>query len=148
MEEPEATPMSRIGSQKDEEDPYSRSQEHFSDAQAELSGSSHSVRVEDDGAVDEDPGEELEPGIEFEKKEDYGLIAAEEPTTALGRVLRHLAILSLLMFASIWGTLTREGLVALNTYSGMSIKPVIWAQAFGCLVMGWTVANRAPLEIW
>ncbi|PWN37433.1 uncharacterized protein FA14DRAFT_110076, partial [Meira miltonrushii] len=64
------------------------------------------------------------------------------------RLLRHFAILGLLMFSSIWGLLAREGLIALNTYSGMSIEPTIWAQAVGCLVMGWNVANKEDLEKW
>lgn len=60
--------------------------------------------------------------------------------------LRHLSVLGLLTFSSIWGTLAREGLIALNTYDGRSISPTIWAQAVGCLVMGWTVANKPALE--
>lgn len=72
---------------------------------------------------------------------------AVEPSSAR-RLLRELAIISLLAFAAIWGTLTREGLVALNTYSGQSISPLIWAQAIGCLVMGWAVANKEALELW
>ncbi|KAN0063148.1 hypothetical protein ACQY0O_004312 [Thecaphora frezii] len=62
--------------------------------------------------------------------------------------LRHASILSLLAFASIWGTLAREALVALNTYSGQSVAPLVWAQAVGCLVMGWAVRNRKALEEW
>lgn len=95
---------------------------------------------------DEEAGRQLEPGVEFTPKKDYYLIEADEPTTATGKAFRHTSILALLAFASIWGTLTREGLVALNTYSGMSIAPTIWAQSFGCLVMGWAVANRQALE--
>lgn len=58
-----------------------------------------------------------------------------QPPSKLHRTLRLLAILGLLTNAAIWGTLTREGLIALNTYDGRSIQPVIWAQAVGCLVM-------------
>ncbi|SPO39502.1 uncharacterized protein PSFLO_04983 [Pseudozyma flocculosa] len=64
------------------------------------------------------------------------------------RIARHAGILSLLAFASIWGTLAREGLVALNTYDGQSIAPLIWAQSVGCLVMGWSIGNRKALEAW
>ncbi len=56
------------------------------------------------------------------------------------------ATLSLLVFFSLWGLLTREGLVALNTYAGQSIQPVIWAQAIGCLVMGWASANKRQID--
>ncbi len=65
----------------------------------------------------------------------------------LHRVMRHLAVLGLVALASIWGTLAREGLVALNTYDGQSVAPLVWAQAVGCLVMGLAVgANRQPIE--
>ncbi|ETS63208.1 hypothetical protein PaG_02991 [Moesziomyces aphidis] len=65
----------------------------------------------------------------------------------LHRIMRHLAVLGLMAFASIWGTLAREGLVALNTYDGQGVAPLVWAQAVGCLVMGLAVgANRKPIE--
>lgn len=97
---------------------------------------------------DEEPGLQLEPGVEHKEKTRFNLIAAEEPIERIDKVLRHVAILSLLVFASIWGTLAREGLIALNTYSGMSITPTIWAQSVGCLIMGWNIANREALEVW
>lgn len=97
---------------------------------------------------DEEPGRQLEPGVDFRPVPEYYLVEADEPKTLLGRALRHTAILSLLAFSSIWGTLAREGLIALNTYSGMSIAPTIWAQSVGCLIMGWAVANRQTLENW
>lgn len=74
-------------------------------------------------------------------------LSQKEPTSSQ-KALRHLSVLGLLAFSSIWGTLTREGLIALNTYDGKSISPVIWAQTVGCLVMGWTVANKEALEAW
>ena len=53
-------------------------------------------------------------------------------------------------FGSIWGTLTRLGLVALNTYDGQSIAPLVWAQAVGCLVYGYASHKRskAAIEGW
>ncbi|WFD03623.1 hypothetical protein MOBT1_002324 [Malassezia obtusa] len=56
----------------------------------------------------------------------------------------------LVAFASLWGTLTRLGLQGLNTYDGQSIEPLVWAQAVGCLVMGWVTysENRRVLERW
>lgn len=112
------------------------------------SGSSPTLQMEEDGVIDEEAGRQLEPGLEVERGARYDLIAAEDPKSSFDKILRHFAILSLLIFTAIWGTLTREGLVALNTYAGMSIKPVIWAQSVGCLVMGWAIANRDSLEIW
>ncbi|WFD35089.1 hypothetical protein MCUN1_001938 [Malassezia cuniculi] len=63
---------------------------------------------------------------------------------------RHCATLALLVVGAIWGTLARLGLVALNTYDGQSIEPTIWAQAVGCLIMGWVThpKNKAALEQW
>lgn len=66
---------------------------------------------------------------------------------AYHRLARHAAIVGLLMFSAIWGTLAREGMVALNTYDGESVAPLIWAQAVGCLIMGVAIgANREPIE--
>jgi CrcB protein len=96
----------------------------------------------------EEEGRQLEPGDGAGEEEKFYLIKANEPSTARGKIVRHAAILSLLVYASIWGTLAREGLVALNTYSGMSIEPTVWAQSVGCLVMGWSVANRKAFERW
>ena len=64
--------------------------------------------------------------------------------------LRHCATAALLIVGAIWGTLGRLGLVALNTYDGQSIEPTIWAQAMGCLVMGWVThpKNKATIEEW
>lgn len=74
--------------------------------------------------------------------------AENAPPPSKQPFLRHLAALSLISFFSIWGTLTREGLVALNTYDGMSIKPLIWAQAVGCFAMGWCIGNQKQIEGW
>jgi len=73
---------------------------------------------------------------------------APAPAPSNQPLLRHLAALSLITFFSIWGTLTREGLVALNTYNGNSVKPLIWAQAVGCLAMGWCIGNQKQIEGW
>ncbi|SPO23527.1 uncharacterized protein UTRI_02206 [Ustilago trichophora] len=64
------------------------------------------------------------------------------------KLLRHCSILGLLTLAAIWGTLAREGLVALNTYDGQSVFPLVWAQAVGCLIMGLAIgaANRRAIE--
>ncbi|CAO1616735.1 unnamed protein product [Sympodiomycopsis kandeliae] len=106
-----------------------------------------------------EPGRQVEPGRE-DMDEEQGKSRGPSSSTQdparndtsrpsrSDRTLRHLSVLGLLMFASIWGTLAREGLVALNTYDGSSITPVIWAQAVGCLIMGWTVANKQAIDDW
>lgn len=102
--------------------------------------------------ADEEPGEQLEPGEAAEEEklshDKHFVLLADEPGTVSLRVLRHLAILGLLSIASMFGFLAREGLVAMSTYDGMSVDPTIWAQAVGCLVIGYTIANRVALERW
>jgi hypothetical protein len=71
---------------------------------------------------------------------------APSGSSPYGSALQLLTTLSLLAFFSLWGLLTREGLVALNTYHGQSIQPLIWAQAIGCLVMGWAIANKGAVD--
>jgi CrcB protein len=67
--------------------------------------------------------------------------------------LDRLATVSSIVFFSIWGTLTRLGLSALFTYSGQLFQGVVWAQAWGCFVMGFMAAlpvspkRYAPLYI-
>ncbi|PWN19938.1 hypothetical protein BCV69DRAFT_283467 [Microstroma glucosiphilum] len=119
----------------------------FPSPAASYQGSSN--RVQREGTPTE-VGRQIEPfSAEEETAEETDKASNGEgdpPVSRLHATLRHCAILGLLAFASIWGTLTREGLIALNTYDGQSIKPVIWAQAVGCLVMGWTVANKEALD--
>ena len=61
-----------------------------------------------------------------------------------------LATAGAITLGSIWGTLARLGLVALNTYDGQSIAPLVWAQALGCLVFGYASHKRskAAIEGW
>lgn len=61
-----------------------------------------------------------------------------------------LATAGAITFGAIWGTLARLGLVALNTYDGQSIAPLVWAQAVGCLVLGYASHKRtkAAIEAW
>ncbi|KAF8974502.1 CrcB-like protein-domain-containing protein [Flammula alnicola] len=49
------------------------------------------------------------------------------------------------MPASILGALARLGLVALTTYDGQSIFPLAYAQAVGCLIMGFGVRFKEPI---
>lgn len=57
---------------------------------------------------------------------------------------------SLLVVGGVWGSLARLGLTALNMYDGQSIAPIVWAQAVGCVVMGFASQprTRAALEEW
>ncbi|RDB22475.1 Fluoride export protein 1 [Hypsizygus marmoreus] len=53
-------------------------------------------------------------------------------------------VLALLIPASAFGLLARLGLDALATYDGNSIFPLAYAQAVGCLVMGFAVGLKEP----
>ncbi|KAI0750734.1 CrcB-like protein-domain-containing protein [Daedaleopsis nitida] len=53
-------------------------------------------------------------------------------------------VIALLMPASVFGVLARLGLQAITTYDGMSIFPLAWVQAAGCLVMGFALALKEP----
>ncbi|KZT36852.1 hypothetical protein SISSUDRAFT_988521 [Sistotremastrum suecicum HHB10207 ss-3] len=49
------------------------------------------------------------------------------------------------MPASVLGTLTRLGILALCNYDGNDIFPLAWVQATGCFVMGFAVTLKDPL---
>lgn len=88
---------------------------------------------DDDAAETEEAGQQIEPT----RDESFHRRAA-----------RHLATVSLISFAAIWGTLARKGLSALNTYDGQSVTPLVWAQTVGCLVMGLAIGgtNQKTIE--
>jgi len=56
-----------------------------------------------------------------------------------------LAVVALLMPASVFGVLARLGLQALVTYDGRSIFPLAYVQAIGCLIMGIALRLKDPL---
>ncbi len=53
-------------------------------------------------------------------------------------------VIALLMPASVFGVLARLGLVALMDYDGHSVFPLAYAQAVGCLIMGFAIYLRKP----
>ncbi|KAJ7047306.1 CrcB-like protein-domain-containing protein [Mycena alexandri] len=55
-------------------------------------------------------------------------------------------VLALLMPFSVLGVLARLGLSALATYSGQSIFSLAYAQATGCLIMGFCLALKEPFS--
>jgi hypothetical protein len=54
-------------------------------------------------------------------------------------------VVVLLMPASVFGVLARLGLVALMSYDGHSVFPLAYAQAVGCLVMGFALELKEPM---
>lgn len=55
-----------------------------------------------------------------------------------------LAVIALLMPASVFGVLARLGLEALVTYDGQSIFPLAYVQATGCFIMGLGLGMKGP----
>jgi len=55
------------------------------------------------------------------------------------------AVLALLMPASLFGVLARLGVQALADFDGMSIFPLAWVQALGCLFMGIALRLKEPI---
>lgn len=58
------------------------------------------------------------------------------------------ATVSLLIFATIWGVLTRLGLTWIGGFSSSVVFPLIWAQMVGCFVMGANTERRTDVEAW
>jgi len=54
-------------------------------------------------------------------------------------------VIVLLMPASVFGVLVRLGLVALMNYDGHAVFPLAYAQAVGCLVMGFGLGLKEPI---
>jgi CrcB protein len=76
-------------------------------------------------------------------------ILDNSPGTELEPKVYHplsLPLLALLAPASILGLLARLGLVALATYDGQSIFALAYVQAVGCLIMGFGLGMKEPLE--
>lgn len=51
-------------------------------------------------------------------------------------------VVASLMAASVFGVLTRLGLLAITTYDGRAIFPLAWVQAAGCLAMGFALGTK------
>ena len=60
--------------------------------------------------------------------------------------LSTLAALSLLGCFSFLGLLARLGLIAINTFNGREIFPILWAQIVGCAVMGLVTSRKTQIE--
>jgi fluoride exporter len=58
-----------------------------------------------------------------------------------------LAVVALLMPASVFGVLARLGLEALATYDGEAIFPLAYPQAVGCFIMGIVLPLKDTISI-
>lgn len=61
-------------------------------------------------------------------------------------VVEYLTSLSLIGILSFFGTLIRLGLVAIGTYNGQSVFPLLWAQMVGCCLMGMFTVRKRCIE--
>jgi hypothetical protein len=105
------------------------------------------------GSPYEDNDGDLRFGEKLDRQPSTAIIDIERPgptilfvsTSRLRTLLERLALFSLLSFASIWGVLTRLALVANGTFDGQSVFPLLWAQMFGCLIMGMAFARKEEI---
>jgi fluoride exporter len=74
--------------------------------------------------------------------QDDSELSAQRPVKPTNPWSLH--VLALLIPASTFGVLARLGLLALGTYDGSSIFPLIYVQALGCLIMGFAVELKEP----
>jgi hypothetical protein len=69
-------------------------------------------------------------------------LSTQRPVKTTNPLSLH--VLALLIPSSTFGVLARLGLLALGTYDGSSIFPLIYVQAVGCLIMGFAVGLKEP----
>lgn len=74
---------------------------------------------------------------------DEAELSTRQPVKTSSPLSLH--VLALLIPSSTLGLLARLGLLALGTYNGSSIFPLIYVQAVGCLIMGFAVGVKEPL---
>ena len=56
------------------------------------------------------------------------------------------AVLAGLMAPSVFGGLARLGILALTSYDGHAIFPLAWVQSIGCLIMGFALGWKEPIN--
>ncbi|KAF8238738.1 hypothetical protein L208DRAFT_1387025 [Tricholoma matsutake] len=74
--------------------------------------------------------------------QDESELSTQPPVKSTNPLSLH--VLALLIPSSTFGVLARLGLLALGTYNGNSIFPLIYAQAVGCLIMGFALELKEP----
>ena len=56
------------------------------------------------------------------------------------------AVLAGLMAPSVFGGLARLGILALTSHDGHAIFPLAWVQSIGCLIMGFALGWKEPIN--
>ena len=106
-------------------------------------------RVEPGRQAQEDDAE-LESPRDETRRDEEDLFQSRRPLVVSPKrvygYIENLASLSLLGIFSFFGTLIRLGLVAIGSYSGQSIFPLLWAQMVGCCLMGMFTVRKRCIE--
>jgi CrcB protein len=79
--------------------------------------------------------------------EQVDILPGEEEGIPSSKIYEPLSfpVIALLMAPAVFGVLARLALVALATYNGESVFPLAYAQALGCLIMGFSLRLKEPL---
>jgi fluoride exporter len=85
---------------------------------------------------------ERPPNIQDDSDLSNSELSTQQPLKQTNPLSFH--VLALLIPFSTFGVLARLGLLALGTYDGNSIFPLIYVQAVGCLIMGFAVELKEP----
>ena len=90
---------------------------------------------------------ELQDAERTHRAETIDQPPAEDQNIRRGKVYRpyDLPVLLILAPASMFGVLARLGLLALTSFEGESVFPLLYVQATGCLVMGFGLRLKEPL---
>lgn len=93
---------------------------------------------------------ELEAPQDETRRDEEDLFQSRRPLVVSPKRVygytEYLASLSLLGIFSFFGTLIRLGLIAIGSYNGQSIFPLLWAQMVGCCLMGMFTVRKRCIE--
>lgn len=108
----------------------------------------HARSARPSNADEQDP--ELAPPHDETVQDEDELFRAQRPLVVspnrIYGVIEYLTSLSLLGIFSFFGTLIRLGLVAIGTYNGQTVFPLLWAQMMGCIFMGMFTVRKRCIE--
>lgn len=122
-----------------------------------MSGSLHEEPTRIASISEEAQAEQVDPELASPRNEtrqdEEELFQAARPLVVSPKriygTIEYLTSLSLIGIFSFFGTLIRLGLIAIGTYNGQSIFPLLWAQMVGCCLMGmFTVRKRCIEEMY
>lgn len=117
-----------------------------SDQEALRDNQGRNADADTDDAVDP----QLTPPRQGTAQDEAALFSARRPlVVSPGRLygfIEHVSSVSLMGIMSFFGTLIRLGLIAIGSYDGQSIFPLLWAQMMGCCLMGMLTVRKRCVE--